>query len=351
MNAHRTVRAARLKEHGKPLHVKEVELREPGPDEVLVELRYGGVNPIDRYIAEGWVAGDRMLPRTLGVEASGTLDGRPVLVAGEGLGALRDGVWAEAAVVPRAAVVELPRGARVPGGDDAPDGVDLRDAAAMGIAGLTAWEVVRELGRVTPEDRVLVLGASGGVGTMIVSLAQSIGATVWGQTASPEKTDVIERQGADRVIVTDPDDLVRIADDPARIADDPARAIGDLARIIGELEPTIVFDPLGGGFLAASIEALAIHGRIVSFGASAAADARFNLPKFYRKGLSLLGYAGGQLGRERRRAGLAQALEALRDGSLRVHLDEVLALGQVNEAFERLADRKVAGKLILDLRR
>lgn len=318
MNATRKVRAARLKEHGKPLHVVEVELRAPREDEVLVELQFGGVNPVDRYVAAGLVAADRMLPRTLGGEASGTLDGRRVLVSGEGLGALRDGVWAEAAVVPRAAVVDLP------------DGVEPHHAAAIGIAGLTAWEVVHELAKVTPEDRVLVLGASGGAGTMIVSLARSIGATVWGQTHSPEKTDVIEQMGAARAIVTDDDELV---------------------RIVGELEPTLVFDPLGDGFLPASVDAVAIHGRIVSFGTSAGADVRFNLQTLYRKGLSLLGYAGGQLGRERRRAGLQQALEAVRDGSLRVHIDEVLPLEQVNEAFQRLAERKVKGKLILDLRR
>src|SRR5690242_19011817 len=102
------VRAARLKGHGEPLDVEPVELPEPGPDEVVVELEFGGVNPIDRYGAEGRVAVDSPLPRTMGAEASGRLDGRPVLVADEGLGSRRDGVWAQAAVVPRAAVTDLP---------------------------------------------------------------------------------------------------------------------------------------------------------------------------------------------------------------------------------------------------
>ena len=103
---------------------RTVELPEPGEDEVRVDLHYGGVNPIDRYNAEGQVNPDAIRPRTLGGEASGEVDGRLVLVAGEGLGFVRDGVWAQAAVVPRAAVVEVP------------EGVASEHAAAMGIAGL-----------------------------------------------------------------------------------------------------------------------------------------------------------------------------------------------------------------------
>jgi NADPH2:quinone reductase len=125
------VSAARLRKHGKPLVVEAVELPEPGEDEVRIELQFAGVNPIDRYIAEGRVAPDGPLPRTLGGEASGTADGRPVLVAGEGLGTARDGLWAQAAVVPVGSVIALP------------DGVETREAAAMGIAGLTALKVVR----------------------------------------------------------------------------------------------------------------------------------------------------------------------------------------------------------------
>ena len=318
MNSSRKVRAARLKEHGKPLVVKEVELPEPGEDEVLVELQYSSVNPIDRYVAEGLVAADRFIPRTLGAEASGMLDGQPVLVAGLGLGTMRDGVWAEAAVVPRGAVVPLP------------DGADPQDAAVMGIAGLTAWEVVHDFGRVTAEDRVLVLGASGGVGTMIVSIAKAAGATVWGQTGSPDKIDVVEEMGADRAFVAGPEELTAALDG---------------------FEPTVACDPLGDDFLRPLVETLAVQGRIVNFGTSAGAEVQFNLQSLYRKGISLLGYGGGQLASEQRHAALERALQALADGTLRVHIDDVLALDEINEALERLADREVKGKLIIDLRR
>ena len=311
-----TIRAARLTEHGRPLRVEEVPLGEPGDDEVVVDLAFGGINPVDTYIAAGRVAPNGPLPRTLGGEAAGFVDGRAVLVAGEQLGSARDGLWAEAAIVPRAAIIDLP------------EGVEPRDAAAMGIAGLTALNCVRRLGRVGPEDRVVVLGASGGVGSMIVSLAHAAGATVWGQTGSEHKAAGITQMGAARVLVGD------------------GRQI---AAELAEFEPTVAFDPLGDGFVAPLVEAVAVRGRIVAFGTSAGAEVTFNMQQLYRKMVSLLGYAGMQITRDERRPGLQEALNALRSGDLRVRVDEVLALDQVNEAFARLADRRVQGKLLLEL--
>jgi len=267
-------------------------------------------------MAEGTVAPDAPLPRTPGAEASGRVDGRPVLIAGGGLGVLRDGVWAQAAVVPRDAVSDLP------------DGVELPDAACMGIAGLTAWKVVHELGQVSRDDRVLVLGASGGVGSMIVSLARAAGATVWGQTGSGEKAAAIEDDGAERAVVAGPDQL---------------------GQAIGELAPTVVFDPLGDGFVAPVVDAIAPRGRLVTFGTSAGPEVQFSLRTLYRKGGAILGYGGMQLSPEGRRRGLEQALEALRDGQLHVRIDSVLPLEEINQAFRRLIDRQVQGKLLLDL--
>src|SRR3954470_21686280 len=140
------VKAARLHHHGDPLVVDEVSLPAPAAGEVRVELAFAGANPVDTYVAAGRVAAEGPLPRTVGSEASGHLDGRPVLVTGAGLGSTRDGVWASAANVPAAAIVPLPEG----------DG--LREAAAMGVAGLTSWHTL-QLAGAHSGDRVLVLGA------------------------------------------------------------------------------------------------------------------------------------------------------------------------------------------------
>jgi NADPH2:quinone reductase len=312
-----TTTAARLHAHDVPVVVERAALpREPADDQVRVELEFGGVNPIDRYVALGRVAPDGPLPRTLGGEAAGRLDGRRVLVTGGGLGAVRDGVWAGSAVVPAACVVDLP------------DGVETREAAAMGIAGLTAWNCVHELARIGAGDRVLVLGASGGVGSMIVSLVAAEGAAVWGQTGSEEKAAQVAGYGAERVLVAD------------------GSALGEQ---LGDFAPTVVFDPLGGGFVAPVVEALAPRGRIISFGTSAGAEVAFNLQSLYRKSGNLLGYGGMQLSPSARRSGLEAALEALAEGTLHVEIDETLPLAEVNDAFSRLAARRVRGKLLLDL--
>ena len=309
-------RAARLVEHGKPLEIQDVDLREPGPDEVVVELLFAGVNPIDRTLAEGRIATDAPLPRTPGSEGSGRLEGEPVLVFSSALGTERDGTWAEAVVVPREFVFDVPEGA------------DMQEVAAMGVAGLTAWNVVN-LAEVAKGDRVLVLGASGGVGLPVVGLAASAGAAVWGQTSSEDKAEAVRARGAERVVVTD--------------------AAG-LADSIRDFRPTVVIDPLGNGFTAVALLAMEPRGRLVLFGTSAGAEATLQLRELYRNRLCVFGYGGLRLTNEERRKGLEAALEALASGRLRIPIGRVWPLEDVNRALESLADRSVTGKAILQVR-
>jgi NADPH2:quinone reductase len=311
------VTAARLIQHGQPLQIEELDLAEPGDEEAVLEIAYAGVNPVDTYAARGLVAPGAPLPRTLGGEAAGTVDGRPVMVRGYGLGATRDGVWASAAVVPRGALI------------DVPEGVDLAAAATMGVAGATAWRTVTEVGEVTAADTVLVLGAKGGVGSMIVSLAHSLGATVAGQTGHADNHDWITAHGADYVVVA---------------------AADGLDEALADLRPTVVFDPLGGAFTGAAIEVLQPYGRLVLFGASAGPEGLVPLRSLYRKGVTLLSYAGLQATDEELKVAIVAAMQSLAAGSMKVTIDSAVPLEQVNDAFTRLASREVRGKLVLDPR-
>lgn len=318
-----TVKAARIVAFGAPLSIADVTLAEPdageGGDgaEVIVEMAYAGVNPVDRYTALGRVAPDGPLPRTVGLEGVGRLEGRLVVVHGEGLGLRRDGLWAQRAVVPRSATVEVPAG------------IDPVSAAGVGVAGVTAWRAVTELAKVTADDRVLVLGASGGVGSTIVSLVRSIGATWWGQTGHEGKVEGLRARGAERVLV---------------VVDGAG-----LAELVADLKPTVVFDPLGGSFSGSAVQALEPRGRLVLFGTSADAEGMMSLQALYRKGLTVFGYGGLTEPADALRRGMEGALAALRDGRMEVAVDDVLPLDRANEALDRLARREVAGKLVLDL--
>jgi NADPH:quinone reductase len=309
--------AARLIEHGAPLRVEDVDLKEPGPDEVLVDMAFGGVNPVDRYGAMGLAAPDGPIPRTLGTEGSGTVDGKAVLVHGSGVGTKRDGLWATKSVVPLQAVTEVP------------DGVKLSFAASIGIAGATAWNVVMETAQTTSEDRVLVLGASGGVGGMIVSLAHSTGATVWGQTRNENNRAWISEMGADGVIVSEG---------------------AEMAKSAGELSPTVVFDPLGGGFTGQAITVMAEHGRLVLFGTSASTTGELPLQMVYRKGITIFGYGGLIASQEVLTNAKRSALQAVADGTMKVSVTKAFPLAQVNDALSFQAGRSTPGNVVLDLR-
>ena len=314
------VHAARLVAHGEPLSVESVELRDPEPGELLVDMAFGGVNPVDRYGALGRVAPDGPVPRTLGSEGSGLVEGdRRVVVRGHGLGSQRDGLWATHAVVPAGAVIDIPEGVR------------LDAAAALGVAGVTAWRTAHELADVTPDDRVLVLGASGGVGSMLVSIVARIGATVWGQTGDAAKAAFVAQRGAGHVAVTGSDDLVPFVAE------------------LSQLQPTVVFDPLGGPFFGAAVEAMAPRGRLVLFGTSADAMGQVPLQALYRKSLRVLGYGGLMESDDAIAGGIREALAAVADGRMDVCVDSVVPLAEVNGAFNRLVERSVQGKIVLDL--
>ena len=191
---------------------------------------------------------------------------------------------------------------------------------------VTAWRAARDLAALQPADRAVVLGASGGVGSLIVQLAKGTGATVWGQIGSPDKAALVEDLGADRAVVA---------------------TAATLVETVADLKPTVLFDALGDGFTGAAIAALQPHGRLILFGASAGPRAEFQVASLYRKGLTVYGYGGLNEPPERLAEGTAKVVAELMAGRLRVPIDEVLPLAQAAEAHRRLLDRAVRGKILL----
>jgi NADPH2:quinone reductase len=207
--------------------------------------------------------------------------------------------------------------------------LDLAQVAAMPVAGITAWHSLHTRAQVQAEDRVLVLGASGGVGALAVELAKAAGATVWGQTGSESKVDGIKANGADEVVVT---------------------GAGGLAASVESFQPTVILDSLGGPYTDQAVAAIANKGRLVVYGTSSDEIVTLNLRRLYRKAVTLLGYSGLVGTPEEERGVLDKLLTLMAAGSLRVPVSDVLPLGQAAEAHRQILDREVQGKIVLDCR-
>lgn len=292
--------------------VRDVEVGEPGPGEVLVAVEYAGVNPFDAQVLRGEIGPEPTAELTLGAEATGRLDGRLVLVSG-GVGAARDGTFAARVVVPASSVHELPQDA------------DPRAVATVGVAGKTAWRAVRQLARVTADDVVLVLGAAGGVGAFAAQLARNAGATVLAHTGSAGKADRLAGLGLETVVAHDPAALVEAA---------------------GSRGVTVVLDPLGGDYVSSLLPVLVPGARVVTYGVLAGRTTTVDLGVLYGRGVQVLGTSGGSTPPADSAAALAGALDAVVSGAVRVEV-EVLPLEDGPVAFERLAGRSVVGKLLL----
>jgi NADPH:quinone reductase len=308
------VHAAVLRQIGGTLEYAELPDPVPSEGEVVVDVTHAAVNPLDIWISRGTpgVAASN-LPWIPGTEGVGTHDGRMVLIVGAGHGNLRSGLFASKVTAPLSAVVPLD------------GGTDPAVAAVLGVAGITAWNCVR-YGQCTADDRVLVLGASGGVASLAVQIAAATGATVWGQTTSASKVADIEALGAEHVVVAD---------------------AAQLAEAVAELRPTLVLDGLSGAYTPAVVAALQPKGRLVLYGASAGDEIPLPSRGFYRKGLTMAGYSGFVESPESQAAVFAEMLGLVAAGRLTVPI-EVLPLSAAAEAFQRILDRQVVGKLVLD---
>ncbi|GAA4518427.1 NADP-dependent oxidoreductase [Nonomuraea ferruginea] len=189
------MRAARIHEYGDAgvIRYEAVPRPSPGPGEVLVRMAATSFNPSEVGLRAGYLKDvlDLTLPLTLGWDLAGTVaeTGRGVTrwSPGDRVFGLVSGSAAEYAV---ASETELAA---------APEGIPLAHAAAIPVAGLTAWQAVYEEAGIRAGQRVLVNGAGGGIGLFAVQLAKRAGATVTA-TASPRSREAVARLGPDEIV-------------------------------------------------------------------------------------------------------------------------------------------------------
>ncbi|GAA1749259.1 quinone oxidoreductase family protein [Nonomuraea bangladeshensis] len=321
------MRAVEFQEHGGPevLRIVQTATPEPGPGQVTIEAVWAGVNFADvKARAEGYRVAS--LPYRPGLEVSGRIravgKGVEGLRAGQEVAALVDGGGYAEVVLAEAARVFL-----------VPDGLDLRTAATLPTVLPTAHALVHEVGRLRAGESVLVHGAAGGIGTAVGQLARAAGAgVVYGVASSEAKADYALKHGYDEVFRPDTFET-------------------DVRRASGGRGVDLVLDPVGGDTLHRGLEALAVFGRLVSFGNAGGAEPwRAGQGELYAQGRSVGGFsvlALAQSAPDALRALTERAVRAVCDGTVVLPVTAEFPLSAAADAHQHIGGRTSMGKLLL----
>jgi NADPH2:quinone reductase len=312
------------------LTLTDVPTPTPGPGEVAIDVAFAGANYAEILYRRGAV--DVPLPFVPGIEVAGYLRGVGDGVAaglhvGQPVAALtivNGGGYAEVAVTDARLVAPLPEDA---------DQQTLARAAAAPSNTTTAILVLDQVARLRPGEQVLVHAAAGGVGSQLGQAARLLGAgQVVGSVGSPGKLDAARAFGYDQVIVRD-------------------QLTGQAGPLTGGAGFDVVVDPVGGLTRRASLDVLALGGRLVVMGnASNAADVAFSANELWLSGTGVLGFnlaAFSATHPERAGQALRRAIDAVLAGRIGIDVRDQLPLADASEAHRRIGSGRSTGKLVL----
>jgi NADPH:quinone reductase-like Zn-dependent oxidoreductase len=288
----------------------EIGEPDPHPDEAIVELRATSLNrgelrrlpTREEGTVPGWdVAGVVVRP----AKSGGPEEGARVV------GLVNEGAWAERVAVPVATLAELP------------EGVSFADASTLPVAGITAYRTLA-LGGMLIGQRVLITGASGGVGRFAIQLARRAGAHVIAVAGSERRAEGLKELGADEVTI-------------------------GFETEGAELD--LILESAGGDSLATALRRVARGGTVVTFGNSSGDEVRFDASEFYGRAPTSRVYAFMVFDEIRRAASGSSDLRALAElvaaGDLRTEVSVEASWRDPGDAIRALLDRRVAGKAVL----
>ncbi|MFZ4244481.1 zinc-dependent alcohol dehydrogenase family protein [Streptomyces griseoincarnatus] len=326
------MRAVVLEEFAGLLEVREIERPTPGEGQVLVRVHASGVNPLDTKIRAGRAAHARVRPpAVLGMDLAGqvveTGAGVSGFTPGDEVYGLTGGVGDLQGSLAQFAAVDARLLARKPAT------LSMREAAALPLAVITAWEGLVDRAGVRAGQKVLVHGGAGGVGSVAVQIAAARGAEVFA-TASAARTPLVRRLGAV------PIDYTSV----------PVERY--VAEHTGGAGFDIVFDTVGGPVLDASFEAVRTYtGHVVSalgWGTHALAPLSFRAAT-YSGIFTLLPMLTGR-GREHHGEILREAAALVDEGKLRPLLDGTrYTLADVADAHRSVESGTADGKVVVDV--
>ncbi|MCU1456977.1 MAG: Alcohol dehydrogenase zinc-binding domain protein [Actinomycetia bacterium] len=214
-----------------------------------------------------------------------------------------------------------------------PDGVDLRSAAAFGVAHRTSYHVLRSVARLAPGEELIVLGAGGGVGLAAVQLGAALGASVTAVASSAEKLEVAASYGATRLI---------------------DHRSGDLRQQLRDQLPggaDVVIDPVGGDLAEPALRALHWGGRFVTVGYASGVIPRIPLNLVLLKGIKILGFDFRSFMErvpDETARNEIELMEMLATGRVAPHIGATFPLDETAAALRYVGDGRAIGKVVLD---
>jgi NADPH:quinone reductase-like Zn-dependent oxidoreductase len=335
------MRAAVLYGPGAPdaFRLEEVPAPEAGPDDVLVEVKACGVSYRDIVERNGTYKRDVTYPLIIGLEIAGIVDRVGARVSGlkrgdhvaskafSSCGECRycrtgrettclkrkpvRGGYAEYVALPQDAFVKIP------------DNIPFEAACSLGPGAGVALNAVRDTAKVMLGERVLVTGATGGVGFPSVQIAKLAGAEIIAQTRSETKRAMLERAGADHVIVSSAD------------------FSKEVRALTGGEGVDVVIDTIGSRVFDAGFDSLALHGRYAFVGQLFGENISINPARIFFKRASLLGVGSVS------RAQLADAAALASQGKLKSEIAKIMPLSEIAEAHRLVEEAAVAGRVVV----
>ena len=324
------MKAVRIHEDGGPevLRYENAPDPEPGPGEVLVQLRAASLNHLDVWLRKGLPSVPK--PRILGADGAGTVaalgPGVDGLVEGDvvllnpGLddgtrivGEHMDGTHAELIAVPAEYLHPVPAG------------LSLEEAAAFPLVFATAYRMLATRAGLREGEWVLVWGIGAGVATAALAIAKALGAHVVATSTRPEKLERALELGADAAVATDGD------------------VVAEVRELTNGRGADVVVEHVGEATWKTSLQVARKEGRVVVCGATSGPNPPANLHRVFWKQLSILGSTMGT------RADFAAVYDLVASGRARPVVDRVFPLEEAAAAHEHLERGDQVGKIVLTI--
>jgi len=312
------------------LKIDDLPVGEPAESEVRIKVEAIGLNRAEVMFRNGAYLETPQLPSRLGYEAAGIVDAVGVNITNYKVGDRvstipcfsmgQYGVYAEYAIVPVHAVAKCP------------ESFTMQQNTSIWMQYLTAYGALLEIGQLKQEQRILITAASSSVGVAAIQIAKSIGATVIATTRGKTKKQFLLDQGANHVIQTDSEDLVT--------------RTSELTQDAGV---DLIFDPIGGPILAQLADATAIGGKIIEYGALAAAPTPYPLFTALAKGLTIRGYTIFEITQDQDKLSKAKSflLPLFETKKLIPIIDKVFSFSQIQQAHEYMESNQQMGKIVV----